>query len=67
MAFNKSEYNTTFNKSHYDRLVVNIQKGKLQEMKEFAEAQEQTVADLVVNAIWKCYKINLRERPAIKE
>lgn len=67
MAFDKKEYDAGFQKNTYDFVSIKIPKGKKQELKEFAEAQEKTVSDLIVNAIWKCYKINLRERPAIKE
>ena len=62
MAFDRKSYDSNYQRDTYDVLTFKVPKGKKQELKEFAAIQETTVSDLIVRAVWKCYKINLREK-----
>lgn len=59
MAFDKNKYNQDFNKKNYDRLVMDIPKGKKQELKEFAATQDLSVSELIRRALWNTYKIQI--------
>lgn len=59
MAFDKNKYNQDFNKKNYDRLVMDIPKGKKQELKDFAATQDLSVSELIRRALWNTYKIQI--------
>lgn len=59
MAFDQKKYNQDFNKKNYDRLVMDIPKGKKQELKEFAATQDLSVSELIRRALWNTYKIQI--------
>lgn len=59
MAFDQNKYNQDFNKKNYDRLVMDIPKGKKQELKEFAATQDLSVSELIRRALWNTYKIQI--------
>lgn len=59
MAFDQNKYNQDFNKKNYDRLVMDIPKGKKQELKEFAKTQDLSVSELIRRALWNTYKIQI--------
>ena len=59
MAFDKNKYNQDFNKKNYDRLVMDIPKGKKQELKDFAATQDRSVSELIRRALWNTYKIQI--------
>lgn len=59
MAFDQKKYNQDFNKKNYDRLVMDIPKGKKQELKEFAKTQNLSVSELIRRALWQVYKIQI--------
>lgn len=66
MAFDKKEYDANFQKNNYDRVVFKIGKGRHQELKEYAATQDKSVNALVLEALWKCYRLDLKtpvERP----
>ena len=59
MAFDQNKYNQDFNKKNYDRLVMDIPKGKKQELKEFAATQDLSISELIRRALWNTYKIQI--------
>lgn len=46
-------------KKNYDRLVMDIPKGKKQELKDFAATQDLSVSELIRRALWNTYKIQI--------
>lgn len=59
MDFDQNKYNQDFNKKNYDRLVMDIPKGKKQELKDFAATQDLSVSELIRRALWNTYKIQI--------
>lgn len=56
----------SYRQKHYERLTVRVAKGKLDELKEYAATQDKSVNALVLEALWKCYRLDLKtpvERP----
>ena len=60
MAFDKSSYNNDFAKNRYDRISVQIAKGRGSELKEYAALHDKSVNALILEALWKCYKLDLK-------
>lgn len=60
--FNKKEYDKQFNKENYDNLFFKVPKGNKRLLKEYAEANGLSMADLIVAAVKRMYGIDLREK-----
>ena len=57
-----------YRQAHYERLTVRIGKGKLDILKDYAKAQDKSVNALILEALWKCYRLDLKsplERPDV--
>ena len=55
-----------FDKKEYDMVSFPVAKGKKSTLKEFASLQDKSVSALILEALWKCYKLDLKtpaERP----
>ena len=59
MAFDKSKYDNDFVRSNYDRISVNVPKGKKAEMKKVADEKGISINQLIINALEECYKLDL--------
>ena len=60
MAFDKRAYDIEYSKNKYDNIRVRAAKGSLQELKEYAALQDKSVNTLILEAVWKCYGIDLK-------
>lgn len=60
--FNKKEYDKQFNKEKYDEMKIVVPKGNKRLLKEYAEANGLSMADLIVAAVKRMYGIDLREK-----
>ena len=60
MAFNKKEYDANFNREKYDTVSIRLPKGKGAELKEYASLHDKSMRDLILEALWKCYKLDLK-------
>ena len=60
--FDKNKYNADFMKENYDKICVNVPKGNKRLLKECAEANGLSMADLIVAAVKRMYGIDLREK-----
>lgn len=60
--FNKKEYDKQFNKEKYDEMKIVVPKGNKRLLKEYAEANGLSMADLIVAAVKRQYGIDLREK-----
>ena len=60
--FDKKEYDSRFHKEKYEQLGIFIPKGNKRLLKEYAEANGLSMADLIVAAVKRQYGIDLREK-----
>ena len=60
--FNQKEYEARFKKENYDQLKLDIPKGNKRLLKEYAESNGLSMADLIVAAVKRQYGIDLREK-----
>ena len=67
MAFDKSSYNSDFAKARYDRIAFQVAKGRAQELKDYAKAQDKSVNALILEALWRCYRLDLKSPVEEKE
>ena len=60
MAFDKKEYDRTYHQKKYDMISFPVAKGKKSALKEFALLQNKSVSALILEALWKCYRLDLK-------
>lgn len=60
MAFDKKEYDKSYHQKKYDMISFPVAKGKKSTLKEFASLQDKSVSALILEALWKCYKLDLK-------
>ena len=60
--FDKKEYNKQYSKEKYENLGIFIPKGNKRLLKEYAESNGLSMADLIVAAVKRQYGIDLREK-----
>ena len=60
MAFDYNAYHAEYNKNRYENIRIRAAKGSLQELKEYAALQDKSVNTLILEAVWKCYGIDLK-------
>ena len=60
MAFDKKEYDKSYHQKKYDMVSFPVAKGRKEALKEFALLQDKSVSALILEAIWKCYRIDLK-------
>ena len=60
--FDKKEYDYKFKRENYEQLRMDIPKGNKRLLKEYAEANGLSMADLIVAAVKRQYGIDLREK-----
>lgn len=66
MAFDQTSYKNNFAKSRYERIAFQVAKGRGSELKEYAALHDKSVNSLILEALWKCYQLDLKtpvERP----
>lgn len=51
MAFDQAKYQTEFNKERYDTILLRINKGKKQELKEYADCNDISLNELIKRAL----------------
>lgn len=59
MSFNKSEYNTQWEKENTERIAVVVRKGKRAELKVIASMHGVSVNRLILDAVSEKYGIEL--------
>lgn len=59
MAFDQISYIAEYNKANYDVVRATVPKGKGKVIKDFAKTQGVSVSQLIVDALEKCYKLDL--------
>lgn len=59
IAFDKNSYDREYSKTHYERVVVYMPKGKRDELKAAAKAAGMSVNDLIKTAVYNTYGVNL--------
>lgn len=64
--FNKKEYDKQFNKEKYDEMKIVVPKGNKRLLKEYAEANGLSMADLIIAAVKRMYGIDLREKQSFE-
>ena len=60
--FNQKEYNKQYSRENYEHLDLKVPKGNKRLLKEYAEANGLSMADLIVAAVKRQYGIDLREK-----
>ena len=60
--FDQKEYEARFKRENYDQLKLDIPKGNKRLLKEYAESNGLSMADLIVAAVKRQYGIDLREK-----
>lgn len=61
-GFDKKEYDKQFNKENYEYFGIKLPKGNKRLLKEYAESNGLSMADLIVAAVKRMYGIDLREK-----
>lgn len=59
MAFDQNKYISDFQRQNYDRIVLQIPKGKKQLLKDIAKENQESLNKIVINALEQFYKIDL--------
>jgi len=59
VAFDKVSYDRAYIKEHYDQVSFTVPKGKRDELKALAKSNGQTITELIVDAVFKQYGLNL--------
>ena len=49
-----------FSKKEYDANSIRLPKGKGAELKEYESLHDKSMRDLILEALWKCYKLDLK-------
>lgn len=57
--FQQTKYISEYKKTHYDKIVFHIPKGKKEILKETANNYEMSMAQLIISAIEKQYHIDI--------
>ena len=60
MAFDKKKYDAAFTREKYDTVSIRIPKGRGSELKEYAQLHDKSMRDLILEALWKCYRLDLK-------
>lgn len=60
MAINQTSYKNDFAKSRYERIALQVAKGRGAELKEYAKLHDKSVNSLILEALWKCYRLDLK-------
>ena len=64
--FDQNKYINEFIKENYDRVVVKVPKGKLQELKEYAAARDLSVNKLIIRALEEYCMMDLSTKSKTK-
>lgn len=64
--FDKNKYIMEYDKDNYDRIITKVPKGNKRLLKEYAEANGLSMADLIIAAVKRMYGIDLREKQSFE-
>ena len=64
--FDQKEYNKQYSRENYEHLDLKLPKGNKRLLKEYAESNGLSMADLIVAAVKRMYGIDLREKHAFE-